>query len=104
MKKTMRFFIIIGLFFAMPVMANTFTTPIAAPTNLHIYGNSENVYVDLISHGCSGSRYYLKAGHHRFDQIFSMLLAAQLAERMIALRVKDCNVNKQGEIIGVYLK
>lgn len=85
-------------------LAATFGTPEAVPKNLHIYNFSGSTFVDLVSHECSGARYYLPQDHAQYDKLFSMLMAAQIANEKITLRVDGCNSNNQGRIIGVYLK
>lgn len=72
------------------------------PRNLHVYDFTGNTFVDLKAHGCSGSRYHLSPNH---DAIFSVLLAAQLAEKTVSVRYDGCvnGSNAQGSIIGVYL-
>ena len=84
--------------------AATFGTPEAVPKNLHIYNFSGSTFVDLVSHDCSGARYYLPQDHAQYDKLFSMLMAAQLANAKVTLRVDGCNSSNQGRIIGVYLK
>ncbi|HDM8223174.1 MULTISPECIES: hypothetical protein [Vibrio] len=75
------------------------------PKNLHVYNFAGNTYVDLKSHGCSGSRYYLSPSHPKYDAIFSVLLAAQLAQKTVSVRYDGCinGSNAQGNIVGVYL-
>ncbi|ANQ59213.1 MULTISPECIES: hypothetical protein [Vibrio] len=75
------------------------------PRNLHVYDFTGNTFVDLKAHGCSGSRYHLSPNHPKYDAIFSVLLAAQLAEKTVSVRYDGCvnGSNAQGSIIGVYL-
>ena len=75
------------------------------PKNLHVYDFSGNTFVDLKAHGCSGFRYHLSPNHPKYDAIFSVLLAAQLAKKTVSVRFDGCvnGSNAQGEIIGVYL-
>ncbi|WP_104026172.1 hypothetical protein [Vibrio jasicida] len=75
------------------------------PRNLHVYDFTGNTFVDLKAQGCSGSRYHLSPNHPKYDAIFSVLLAAQLAEKTVSVRYDGCvnGSNAQGSIIGVYL-
>ncbi|AUV86419.1 hypothetical protein [Vibrio campbellii] len=75
------------------------------PRNLHVWDNSGSTFVDLKANGCSGSRYYLSPNHPKYDAIFSVLLAAQLASKTVTIRFDGCinGSNPQGEIIGVFL-
>lgn len=73
----------------------------AVPRNLHIYSTSGSTFVDHVVHGCAGARYKLSGTHPKYDALFSMLMAAQLADRRVALRYNGCG---QGDIIGVYLE
>lgn len=75
------------------------------PRNLHVYDFSGNTFVDLKASGCSGSRYHLSPNHPKYDAIFSILLAAQLAKSTVSVRFNGCinGSNAQGEIIGVFL-
>lgn len=100
MKKL--YFVVFLAVFCPCVIAAT-TTPAEVPTNLHVYSGS-TIYVDLVAHDCSGRRYYIKNDHVRYDSIVSILLAAQLSQRKVQLRISGCNAKNQGEIIGVYLK
>lgn len=60
------------------------------PSNLHIYSAGGAAYVDLVAAGCSGSRYYLSPDHVKFDSIFSILLAAQIAKKEVIVRFDGC--------------
>ncbi|KAF7783749.1 hypothetical protein PRUB_a3596 [Pseudoalteromonas rubra] len=83
------------------------TTAPTVPKNLHVYSiTSGATYVDLASSGCSGSRYLLEGNHPKYDAIFSLLLAAQLAEKKVQVIFDKCvnSPNNQGRITGVYLK
>lgn len=96
-------FLIVLLAVICPVVKAATTTPAEIPANLHVYSGS-TIYVDLVAHDCSGRRYYIKNDHVRYDSIVSILLAAQLSQRKVQLRISGCNAKNQGEIIGVYLK
>jgi len=89
--------------FSVGVSADVFNTPKHEPENLHIYNESGHTYVDLVAHGCSGLRYWLTPEHLKYDAIFSILLAAQLSNREVVLRVDGCNGVAQGKIVGVYI-
>ncbi len=78
-------------------------TASAIPTNLHIFNTSGHAYVDMPEKGCSNTRYILYTSHPRFSEIYSMILAAQMANKKIEIRFDGCNDNGQGEIIGAYL-
>ncbi|HIF6190229.1 TPA: hypothetical protein ACX3IO_005246 [Vibrio parahaemolyticus] len=75
------------------------------PKKLHVWDFSGNTFVDLKASGCSGSRYHLSPNHPKYDAIFSVLLAAQLAQKTVTVRFDGCvnGSNPQGEIIGVFL-
>ena len=75
------------------------------PKNLHVYDFSGNTFVDLKARGCSGYRYHLSPNHTKYDAIFSVLLAAQLAQKTVTVRFDGCvnGSNPQGKIIGVFL-
>lgn len=86
------------------VLATPVVTSAAVPSNLHFYNTAGNTYVDLLPHGCSGSRYFLDPAHVKYDTIVSILIAAQLANKKVVLRYDGCNSIPQGRIIGVYLQ
>jgi hypothetical protein len=74
------------------------------PQNLHIYSTSGMAYVKLAAHDCSGHTYQLSPTHPGFEQIFSLLLAAQISGQQVRARFDGCASNGQGRIVGVYLK
>ena len=84
-------------------MALPVNTTQAVPKNLHVYNTAGNTYVDLVPHGCSGTRYILNPIHSKYDAIVSILLSAQIAGKNVVLRYEGCNSNLQGQIVGVYL-
>jgi hypothetical protein len=99
------FFVALSMISGLAVAAPA-NTPEAVPKNLHIYDVIGNAYVDLPSHGCAGGRYKLSPSHAKYDAIFSVLMAAQIAERKVIVRFDSCSTHAspQGYIIGVYLK
>jgi hypothetical protein len=78
-------------------------TPATVPKNLHIYSSSGNAYVDMVAHDCSGYRYELLRSHVAFDNIFALLLSAQVSGKKVQLRFSGCNSIPQGVIEGAYL-
>ena len=102
MKSNCKYFLLL-LIFSVQVMAEPSVTTSAVPKNLHVYNSNGSTYVDLVPHGCSGTRYYLSPAHAKYDAIVSILLAAQLAGKKVVIRYDGCNSIPQGNIIGVYL-
>jgi len=90
-------------FFAAFTNASTFHTEWKVPRNIHVFSTSGTVYVDMHNAGCSGSRYALPKSHPAYDTIVSFLLAAQMANKKVQLRLDGCIGNGQGKIIGVYV-
>lgn len=81
-------------------------TPLAVPSNLHVYNSEGSTFVDMMRHGCSGVRYYLSPDHEKYETIVSILLAAQVANKQVVLRYDGCvnGDNPQGNIVGAYMK
>jgi hypothetical protein len=88
------------------VSGSAFATPEVldpyVPKNLHVYDAHGNTYVDFISTSCPSPRYWLDPGHTKYNAIYSMLLAAQMAGKKVSIRFDGC-LGSQGKIIGVYL-
>ena len=80
------------------------TTAKSVPSYLHVYSSTGGVYVDMPPVGCSGARYVLSPSHPLFKEIFSILLASQMAKKQVTVRFDGCNSSNQGQIIGVYLE
>lgn len=85
------------------VMADPLKTDGAIPANLHIYNEAGNTYVDHLAGYCSSRRFILNPNHLKYDELFSLLLAAQMAKKEVRLRFDGCNSIGQGKIVGVYL-
>ena len=76
----------------------------SVPESLHIYDTAGNTYVDHLLGDCTSRRYHLSPNHIKYDAIFSVLLAAQTAQKQVRIRYDGCtNSGSQGNIIGVYL-
>ncbi|MBV7262269.1 hypothetical protein Q4491_04750 [Photobacterium sp. 2_MG-2023] len=92
------------LFYSFCSFADPIHTPTGIPKNLHVYDMNGNTFVDLVTHGCSGTRYYLTPNHPKYDAIVSILLTAQASNKPVIIRFEDCTPQGQGNIVGVYLK
>jgi len=76
----------------------------AVPQNLHVFDALGNTYVDHAPHGCSGKTFLISADHVKYNAIVSILLAAQISGKRVALRYDGCNTAPQGLVVGVYLQ
>ncbi|WP_096087809.1 hypothetical protein [Agaribacterium haliotis] len=90
------------LLFSASVHADT-TVPFDYVRNLHVYSTSGHVYFYHQKSDCSGGVYILPRSHISFDVMVSLLLAADMADRKVQLRISGCNSNSQGIVTGVYL-
>ena len=105
MKKLL--FIVVTAFLTMlgsNTQAAAENTPAAVPKNLHVWNTAGDTYVDLVSSGCSYSRYRLSPSHAKYDTIVSILMAAQISGHKVVIRFDGCNSVNQGTIVGVYLQ
>lgn len=84
----------------------TGVTPPTVPKNLHVYSTSGGTYVEATAHNCSRQTYYLSPDHKSYNQIFAILLSAQMANKKVQIKFDKCvnGSNPQGNIVGVYLK
>ena len=84
----MSIFSILALMITFNVNAAEFTVP-QVPKNLHIYNEGGYTYVVLQAQGCSGFTYVLSPEHKKYDAIFSILLAAQMANKKVLVTLDD---------------
>ena len=102
MKRLINVLVLSVFFVGISAFADIYHTPYAVPSNLHVYDNHGNTFVDLIGHECSAYRYYIAPDHPKYDTIISILLAAQISQKPVSLRFDGCNSGAQGMVIGVY--
>mgnify|MGYP007077563275 CR=1 FL=1 len=95
----------IFLFFFFYLYAAISMTPVAVPSNLHVYDEVGNTYVDHVVDGCGSYRYWINPENANYEAIMSILLTAQVSGKKVILRYDGCvNGGNQGRVIGVYLK
>jgi len=80
------------------------TVPYDHIRTLHVYSNSGHVYFGHKAHDCSDGGYILPKSHVSFDVIVSFLLASEMSNKRVQLRIDGCNSNNQGVVTGVYIE
>lgn len=86
-------------------------TPPAVPMKLEILDREGSAFVRLPSHDCSKHGIYkLESSHPRYDQIFDLLMHAQLQGNKVRVHFRGCgDFNKKkkqryGTIVGISLQ
>ena len=86
-------------------------TPPAVPMKLEILDREGSAYVRLPSHDCAKQGIYkLEANHPRYNQIFDLLMHAQLQGNKVRVHFRGCDdfnkkkKQKAGKITGISLQ